>query len=57
MRAFARTSLVAVALLAAVPLFADPEYPKMGPDIYDVHADGSAQSRRPSRRQRRSTRG
>lgn len=42
MRAFARTALVAVALLAVVPLFADPEYPKMGVDIYDVHADAKA---------------
>jgi thiol:disulfide interchange protein len=36
-------ALAALAALAASPLCADPEYPKMGPDIYDVHADGSAQ--------------
>jgi thiol:disulfide interchange protein len=24
-------------------LRADPEYPKMGPNVYDVHADGKAQ--------------
>jgi|CZKI01.1.fsa_nt_gi thiol:disulfide interchange protein len=35
--------LAALAALAAAPLRADPEYPKMGPDIYDVHADGAAQ--------------
>lgn len=36
--------LAVLAALAAAPLLrADPEYPGMGPDIYDVHADGSAQ--------------
>ena len=32
-----------MAALAASALRADPEYPKMGRDIYDVHADGAAQ--------------
>jgi len=38
--------LLAVAglfLLSSAGLRADAEYPKMGPDIYDVHADGQAQ--------------
>lgn len=35
--------LVSLAALMAVPLRAVPEYPTMGPDIYDVHADGTAQ--------------
>ena len=38
--------LLAVAFLALLPasaLRAEPEYPKMGGDVYDVHADGSAQ--------------
>jgi thiol:disulfide interchange protein len=38
--------LLALGLLSLLPatgLRADPEYPKMGPDVYDVHADGSAQ--------------
>jgi thiol:disulfide interchange protein len=35
-------ALAALALLASGGLRADPEYPKMGPDIYDIHADGSA---------------
>jgi thiol:disulfide interchange protein len=36
--------LTALVLLAAtVTLRAEPEYPKMGPDLYDVQADGSAQ--------------
>jgi thiol:disulfide interchange protein len=35
--------LAAVAALAAPCLRADPEYPKMGSDIYDVRADGAAQ--------------
>ena len=36
--------LTALFLLAAtVALRADPEYPKMGPDLYDVQADGTAQ--------------
>ena len=34
--------LLALACLATL-LRAAPEYPKMGPDIYDPHADGSAQ--------------
>jgi len=32
-----------VAVLAAAPLRSAPEYPSMGPDVYDVHADGKAQ--------------
>ncbi len=36
-------SLAALALVPAASLKADPEYPKMGADIYDVHADASAQ--------------
>jgi thiol:disulfide interchange protein len=43
-----RTSLplLALAALLVLPagfLRADPEYPKMGPDVYDMHADGTAQ--------------
>lgn len=30
-------------LLFAAALRADPEYPRMGPDIYDIHADGARQ--------------
>src|SRR5580698_4653999 len=33
----------ALALLPVAGLRADPEYPKMGQDIFDVRADGSAQ--------------
>jgi thiol-disulfide isomerase/thioredoxin len=40
---FVPTGLAALAALAGPSLRADPEYPKMGPDIYDVRADGSAQ--------------
>lgn len=29
--------------VATASLRAEPEYPKMGPDIYDREADGSAQ--------------
>lgn len=36
-------AIAALALFAAAPAYASPEYPKMGPDIYDVHADGNAQ--------------
>jgi thiol:disulfide interchange protein len=36
-------ALAGFAVLGVAGLRADPEYPKMGPDIYDVHADGSAQ--------------
>lgn len=36
-------ALAALALLSAAGLRADPEYPKMGPDIYDVHADAAGQ--------------
>jgi thiol:disulfide interchange protein len=36
-------AFAAVALAMAASLRADPEYPHMGPDIYDVHADGEAQ--------------
>ncbi|HZZ19497.1 MAG TPA: thioredoxin family protein [Opitutaceae bacterium] len=35
-------ALAAIALVSASSLRADPEYPHMGPDIYDVHADGEA---------------
>lgn len=36
--------LLGALCLCAVPaLRADPQYPKMGPDIYDIHADASAQ--------------
>lgn len=35
--------LAAMAALAAASLRAEPEYPRMGPDIYDVQAGGSAQ--------------
>ena len=35
--------MAALAALAAPSLRADPEYPRIGPDIYDVRADGSAQ--------------
>ena len=37
-----RSALLLFALLA-FPLAAEPEYPKMGPDIYDVKADGKTQ--------------
>jgi thiol:disulfide interchange protein len=36
-------ALAGLALLPAAGLRADPEYPKMGADVYDVHADASAQ--------------
>jgi thioredoxin-related protein len=36
-------ALSAFAVVSAAGLRADPEYPKMGPDVYDVRADGSAQ--------------
>ena len=36
-------ALAALALVPAAGLRADPEYPHMGQDIYDVHADGEAQ--------------
>jgi thiol:disulfide interchange protein len=36
-------ALTALAVAPASALRADPEYPKMGPDIYDVHADASTQ--------------
>jgi thiol:disulfide interchange protein len=39
----ASVGLAVWAAFAAHPLRADPEYPRMGPDIYDVHADGTAQ--------------
>jgi len=35
--------LAALSLLPCTRLRADPEYPKMGPDNYDIHADGTAQ--------------
>ena len=37
-----RTLIFLLALLT-LPLAAEPEYPKMGPDIYDTKADGTAQ--------------
>lgn len=37
-----RFVLLSLALLA-LPFSAEPEYPKMGPDIYDTRADGTAQ--------------
>ena len=39
------TLLAALAVLVLIPrasLRAGPEYPGMGPDIYDIHADGSS---------------
>jgi thiol-disulfide isomerase/thioredoxin len=33
-------AFAALALLIAAPISAESEYPKMGPDIYDVRADG-----------------
>jgi len=36
-------ALASLAALAAAPMLAAPEYPEMGPNIYDVHADGTAQ--------------
>ncbi|HEY5078521.1 MAG TPA: thioredoxin family protein [Opitutaceae bacterium] len=36
-------SLAVLALLGSLSLRADPEYPKMGPDIFDVRADAGAQ--------------
>jgi thiol:disulfide interchange protein len=35
--------LVLLLVALALPLAAAPEYPKMGPDIYDTKADGKAQ--------------
>ena len=35
--------LAAFALLLATVVAAEPEYPKMGPDLYDTQADGTAQ--------------
>jgi thiol:disulfide interchange protein len=43
MRTAAVPALAALALLLAAPLRAEPEYPKMGPDIYDPRADGDHQ--------------
>jgi thiol:disulfide interchange protein len=46
MSPFARRASLGAALLAAaaaLPLRSAPEYPSMGPDIYDVRADGTAQ--------------
>jgi thiol:disulfide interchange protein len=36
-------ALATLAALMAAPLRGAPEYPTMGPDIYDVHADGTEQ--------------
>jgi thiol:disulfide interchange protein len=36
-------ALATLAALIAAPLRSAPEYPEMGPDVYDVHADGNAQ--------------
>ena len=41
-----RIALLLLGALCLVPspaLRADPQYPKMGPDIFDTHADASAQ--------------
>ncbi|HEY1848170.1 MAG TPA: thioredoxin family protein [Opitutaceae bacterium] len=35
--------LVLATLALLPPVHAQPEYPAMGPDLYDVHANGSAQ--------------
>lgn len=35
-------AVAAFAVLPACAVRADPEYPKMGPDIYDVHADADS---------------
>jgi len=43
MKSLPPLAFLALALLGALPLRADPEYPKMGPDLFDVHADGDAQ--------------
>ena len=37
-----RLPLAFLLLLAAAVLRAEPEYPKQGPDIYDIQADGAA---------------
>ena len=39
-------ALAALAFLPATGLRADPEYPRMGPDIYDIHADGTLANKR-----------
>jgi thiol:disulfide interchange protein len=39
----ASLGIAVLAILAAPPLPAASEYPSMGPDVYDVHADGKAQ--------------
>jgi thioredoxin-related protein len=36
-------ALSAAAMLTASSLRADPEYPKMGPDVFDVRSDGATQ--------------
>jgi thiol:disulfide interchange protein len=36
-------ALAALALATTATLRAYPQYPNMGPDIYDIHADGEAQ--------------
>jgi thioredoxin-related protein len=40
-----KSFLIALGVLAMAPaaLRADPEYPTMGPDIYDIHASGDEQ--------------
>jgi thiol:disulfide interchange protein len=43
MKSLLAPAVAALALLGAVALGAEPEYPKMGDDIFDVHADGDAQ--------------
>jgi thiol:disulfide interchange protein len=43
MKSLLAHACVALALVGAPTLRADPEYPKMGPDIYDTQADGGAQ--------------
>jgi thiol:disulfide interchange protein len=36
-------AMAALAILQATSLYSNPEYPAKGPDIFDVHADGTAQ--------------
>ena len=42
MKLFSLTAALALTLLPVAVARADPEYPKMGADIYDVHADANA---------------
>jgi thiol:disulfide interchange protein len=43
MKSLIACAVVVLSLFSAVRLCADPEYPKMGPDIFDVRADGDSQ--------------